>query len=63
MKTSEVVGRRIVSIRQSRIYDEHCGGGWIMALEHILLDDGTRIDLDTRPTENLPVVVAKAVKV
>ena len=61
MKKSDVIGRRIVGVRQERFWNEHTGS-WSVSLEALVLDNGSIISLSAFESETEPYTSARVVK-
>ena len=60
MRAADIVGRKVVSVEQKRVYDKQRGGA--TSLESITFDNGTCIVTSVRDTENSPIVTVRAYK-
>lgn len=57
MKSRDIVGKRIVELRQTVVRDPEYGT--IVSIDSLILDDGSRVDFNCAPTTDLPVPIAK----
>ena len=61
MRKSDVIGRRIVGVAQSRVWNKHLDR-FEYILRYLTLDNGSRISLDAVETEDCPIVTADVIK-